>query len=214
MGRSAFRVEGAPKLAPGSDSFKGAGPRYAPRMLGAVIAALFIAFITGALARFALPGPDPMPPWLTIAIGLVGTVAGTAIVLGIGGRDASSWAGLASFFVAVGLVVIYRRFVQKRPLWGKDAYRFPERGFGVEQYRERLKKAGIDPDQIGTGQQFFQTRPMQPSEPSSAHVRSGDAPTENPAHYLGLLEELHDTGVLDDEEYTAARTRLLESLRS
>jgi hypothetical protein len=39
-------------------------------------------------------------------------------------------------------------------------------------------------------------------------------PTENPAHYLGLLEELHDTGVLDDDEYTAARSRLLESLRA
>ena len=185
-------------------------------MLGNVVAALFIAFITGALARFALPGPDPMPPWLTIAIGLLGTAAGTAIVLAIGGRHAASWAGLASFFVAVGLVVLYRRFVQKRALWGKDAYRFPERGFGVEQYRERLKRAGIDPDQIGTQQQFglLQPRPpMQPS-PATAHARSGDEPTENPAHYLGLLEELHDTGVLDDDEYTAARTRLLESLRS
>src|SRR5919204_6782554 len=118
-------------------------------LLGNVIAALFIAFVTGALARFALPGPDPMPPWLTIAIGLIGTVAGTSIVLAIGGRKGASWAGLASFFVAVGLVVIYRRFVQKRPLWGKDAYRFPERGFGVEQYRERLKRAGIDPDKVG-----------------------------------------------------------------
>jgi hypothetical protein len=49
---------------------------------------------------------------------------------------------------------------------------------------------------------------------ATAHARSGDSPTDNPAHYLGLLEELHDTGVLDDEEYTAARTRLLESLRS
>jgi uncharacterized membrane protein YeaQ/YmgE (transglycosylase-associated protein family) len=185
-------------------------------MLGAVIAALFIAFITGALARFALPGPDPMPPWLTIAIGLIGTVAGTAIVLGIGGRDASSWAGLASFFVAVGLVVAYRRFVQKRPLWGRDAYRFPERGFGVEQYRERLKRAGIDPDQIGTQQQFGVLQPRAPMQPpvATAHARSGDDPTENPAHYLGLLEELHDSGVLEDEEYTAARTRLLESLRA
>jgi uncharacterized membrane protein YeaQ/YmgE (transglycosylase-associated protein family) len=184
-------------------------------MLGAIIAALFIAFITGALARFALPGPDPMPPWLTIVIGLVGFVAGSGIVFVIGGRGAASWSGLASFFVAVGLVVIYRRFVQKRPLWGKGAYRFPERGFGVEQYRERLKKAGIDPDQIGT-QQFgvLQARPpMQPSSPT-AHPRSGDTPTDNPAHYLGLLEELHDTGVLEDDEYTAARTRLLESLRA
>lgn len=185
-------------------------------LLGNVIAALFIAFVTGALARFALPGPDPMPPWLTIAIGLIGTVAGTSIVLAIGGRKAASWAGLASFFVAVGLVVIYRRFIQKRPLWGKGAYRFPERGFGVEQYRERLKKAGIDPDTIGTQQQFGVLQPRPPLQPSpaTAHARSGDDPTENPAHYLGLLEELHDTGVLDDEEYTAARTRLLESLRA
>ena len=184
-------------------------------MLGGVIVALLFAFVTGALARFALPGPDPMPPWLTIAIGLVGFAAGTGIVYAIGGRKAESWAGLASFFVAVGLVVIYRRFVQKRPLWGRGAYRFPERGFGVEQYRERLKKAGIDPDQIGT-QQFgvLQARPsMQPSSPT-AHPRSGDVPTDNPAHYLGLLEELHDTGVLADDEYTAARTRLLESLRA
>src|SRR5712691_8212985 len=117
-------------------------------MLG-VIASLFLAFVTGALARFALPGPDPMPPWLTIGIGLLGSAIGAGLVLGIWGRDAASWSELASFFAAVVLVVIYRRFVQKRPLWGKDAYRFPERGFGVDAYRERLKRAGIDPDQIG-----------------------------------------------------------------
>ena len=192
-------------------------PRYAPRvLLGNLLGALFFAFVTGALARFALPGPDPMPAWLTFAIGLVGWAAGTGIVLAIGGRREASWAGLASFLVAVGLVVIYRRFVQKRPLWGKDAYRFPERGFGVEQYRERLKRAGIDPDQIGTQQQFgvLQPRPPLQTNSTAAHVPSGDDPTENPAHYLGLLEELHDTGVLDDDEYTGARTRLLESLRA
>ena len=185
-------------------------------MVGAVFSTLFIAFITGALARFALPGPDPMPPWLTIAIGLVASTIGFGAVLGIGGRDAASWGGLASFVVAVGLVVAYRRFVQKRPVWGRDAYRFPDRGFGVEQYRERLKRAGIDPDQIGTQQQFgvLQQRPPMQPQPATTHVRSGDEPTENPAHYLGLLEELHDTGVLDDDEYTAARTRLLESLRA
>jgi len=31
---------------------------------------------------------------------------------------------------------------------------------------------------------------------------------------IRLLDELHDAGVLDDDEYNAARTRLLESLRS
>jgi uncharacterized membrane protein YeaQ/YmgE (transglycosylase-associated protein family) len=184
-------------------------------MVGAVIGAMFVAFVTGALARFALPGPDPMPPWLTIAIGLLGTAIGTGIVLGIGGRDSASWSGLASFFSAVALVVIYRRFVQKRPLWGKDAYRFPERGFGVEAYRERLKRAGIDPDKIGI-HGFGAMQPRMPMQPPLATTRvdTGGDPTENPAHYLGLLEELHDSGVLEDEEYNAARTRLLESLRA
>jgi uncharacterized membrane protein YeaQ/YmgE (transglycosylase-associated protein family) len=184
-------------------------------MLGQVIGAIIIAFITGGLARFALPGPDPMPAWLTIAIGLGGTAIGTVVVVAIGGRHALSWAGIASFFAAVGLVVIYRRFVQKRAVWGRDAYRFPERGIGVEQYRERLKRAGIDPDKIGT-QPFggLQQRPPMQPPLAGAHVRSGDDPSDNPAHYLGLLEELHDSGVLDDDEYMAARTRLLESLRA
>jgi hypothetical protein len=79
-----------------------------------------------------------------------------------------------------------------------------------------LKRAGIDPDEIGTQQQFglLQPRPPMQVQPATEHARSGDDPTDNPAHYLGLLEELHDTGVLDDEEYTASRTRLLESLRA
>jgi uncharacterized membrane protein YeaQ/YmgE (transglycosylase-associated protein family) len=185
-------------------------------MVGAVVGAVVIAFITGGLARFALPGPDPMPPWLTIAIGLAGTVIGTGVVLAIGGRHSASWAGLASFIAAVGLVVLYRRFVQRRPLWGRDAYRFPERGFGVEQYRERLKRAGIDPDTIGLQQPFGGIQPSVSVQrpPEAPHVRPGDDPTDNPAHYLGLLEELHDSGVLDDDEYSGARTRFLESLRT
>jgi uncharacterized membrane protein YeaQ/YmgE (transglycosylase-associated protein family) len=184
-------------------------------MVGAVIGAVFIAFVTGALARFALPGPDPMPPWLTIAIGLAGTAIGTGLVIGIGGRDAASWSALASFFAAVALVVIYRRFIQKRALWGADAYRFPERGFGVEQYRERLKRAGIDPDKVGI-EPFGAFQQVAQAQRPAAPTRTNDPghPTENPAHYLGLLEELHDSGVLDESEYTAARTRLLESLRS
>ncbi len=184
-------------------------------MLGLVIVAMFSAFITGALARFAVPGPDPMPAWLTIAIGFVGTAIGTGIVLGIEGRHtkATSWVGIASFLSAVGLVVLYRHFIQKRPLWGKDAYRFPDRGVGVEAYRERLKKAGIDPDQIGA-QPFGLAQPMPGMQPRPTQTQDGADPTENPAHYLGLLEELHDSGVLDDEQYTAARTRLLERLRA
>lgn len=188
-------------------------------MLGLVIVAMFSAFITGALARFAVPGPDPMPAWLTIAIGLGGTLIGTGIVIGVEGRHTkdTSWVGIASFLAAVGLVVLYRHFIQKRPLWGKDAYRFPERGVGVDAYRERLKRAGIDPDKVGS-QAFGMGQPlpgMQPVPvPTAAHAAGGADPTDNPAHYLGLLEELHDSGVLDDEEYASARVRLLERLRT
>ncbi len=106
--------------------------------------------------------------------------------------------------------------MQKRPLWGKGVYRFPERGIGVEQYRERLRKVGIDPDQIGVSDPFSPPQTGMPGNvprpAAAAHDHPGE-PTENPAHYLGLLEELHDSGVLSDAEYDDARLRLLEKLR-
>ena len=186
-------------------------------MLGLILGVMVTAFITGALARFAVPGPDPMPAWLTVTIGLLATFIGYGIVLAIEGRHTKdvSWGGIASFLAAVGLVVLYRHFIQKRPLWGKDAYRFPERGFGVDAYRERLKRAGVDPDQIGLQQPFgaFQPAAAQPRPAPAASTTGGSEPTENPAHFLGLLEELHDSGVLTDDEYSEARLRLLERLR-
>jgi uncharacterized membrane protein YeaQ/YmgE (transglycosylase-associated protein family) len=193
-------------------------PRYPHGMLGQILAVIFTAFFTGALARFAVPGPDPMPAWLTILIGLVGTVIGWGIVVAIAGND-PAWTGIAGFLVSIALVVVYRRFVQKRALWGPDAYRFPERGVGVEEYRQRLQRAGIDPEAIGSQmamalqQQQERAAGTAPARPADG-LPPRDAPTENPAHYLQLLEELHDSGVLSDEEYTASRARLLESLRA
>jgi len=183
--------------------------------MGSVITVIVVAFVTGGLARFAVPGPDPMPAWLTILIGLVGTLIGAGIVyVAVGNRPA--WVGMAGFFVAVALVIAYRRFVQKRALWGPEAYRFPKRGVGVDQYRERLNKAGIDPDAIGSP--FAAQLAAQQQQAASATAATtpfqGDDPTENPAHYLQLLEELHDSGVLSDDEYGAARTRLLERQRA
>ena len=193
-------------------------PRYPHGMLGQILAVIFTAFFTGALARFAVPGPDPMPAWLTILIGLVGTVIGWGIVVAIVGND-PAWTGIAGFLVSIALVVLYRRFVQKRALWGPEAYRFPERGVGVEEYRQRLQRAGIDPEAIGSQMamalQQQQERAAGTAPPRPPDGRPpGDAPTENPAHYLQLLEELHDNGVLSDEEYAASRMRLLESLRA
>jgi uncharacterized membrane protein YeaQ/YmgE (transglycosylase-associated protein family) len=182
---------------------------------GSVISIILTAFLTGALARFAVPGPDPMPAWLTILIGLVGTLIGAGIVFAAVGED-PAWVGIAGFLVSIALVIGYRRFVQKRALWGPDAYRFPERGVGVEEYRERLQRAGIDPEAIGSQMAVaLQQQQAKAAAPApTASSPAGDHPTENPAHYLQLLDELHDNGVLSDDEYDASRLRLLESLRS
>jgi uncharacterized membrane protein YeaQ/YmgE (transglycosylase-associated protein family) len=181
--------------------------------MASVISVILTAFITGALARFAVPGPDPLPDGLTVVSGVVGSLRGAGIVVVITGAD-PAWMGISGFLCAITLVILYRRFVQKRALWGPDAYRFPDKGFGVEEYRERLSRAGIDPDAIGQ-QLAAQMTPRPGPVPATARAPvSGEDPTENPAHYLRLLDELHDSGVLVDEEYTTVRTRLLERLRA
>ena len=172
--------------------------------IGTVVGVLISAFVTGALARLAVPGPDPMPAWLTILIGLGGSLGGGGIAYAAGARS-PYLISVVGFAVAIALVVAYRRFVQRRPVVGRDAYRFPERGVGVGVYRERLQRAGIDPDRIGSL--------IVPGMAGRAPAAS-EEPTENPAHFIRLLDELHDAGVLQDEEYDAARSRLLERLRS
>ena len=173
---------------------------------GTVIGILISAFVTGALARLAVPGPDPMPAWLTILIGLVGSLGGGGIAYAAGARSAYL-ISVVGFGVAIALVVLYRRFVQRRAVVGRDAYRFPERGFGVEAYRDRLQRAGIDPDRIGTAGPFGMATEAQ------APPASGEDPIDNPAHFLRLLDELHDAGVLEQDEYDTVRRRLLERLR-
>jgi uncharacterized membrane protein YeaQ/YmgE (transglycosylase-associated protein family) len=177
-------------------------------MASLIVSAIFTGLVTGMLARFAIPGPDPMPLWLTIIIGLAGTAVGGAIAVAIVGRDPSA-VSIGGFIAAIVLVGLYRKFIQKRALWGPDAYKFPDKGVGVPQYRERLERAGIDPDSIGS--------PFAPPQQLAGRlsVRPGEVedPTENPAHFLGRLEELHDAGVLNDDEYEASRLRLLERLR-
>jgi uncharacterized membrane protein YeaQ/YmgE (transglycosylase-associated protein family) len=174
---------------------------------GTVVGVLISAFVTGALARLAVPGPDPMPAWLTIAIGLVGSLGGGGIAYAAGSRNPYV-ISVVGFAVAIALVVLYRRFVQRRAVVGRAAYRFPERGFGVDAYRERLQRAGIDPDRIGTAAAFGV------NQPAADAAATGADPTDNPAHFLRLLDELHDAGVLEQDEYDAVRRRLLDRLRS
>jgi uncharacterized membrane protein YeaQ/YmgE (transglycosylase-associated protein family) len=45
---------------------------------------LLSGFVVGGLARFALPGPDPMPLWATIGIGVAGSFLGGLVAAAFG----------------------------------------------------------------------------------------------------------------------------------
>jgi uncharacterized membrane protein YeaQ/YmgE (transglycosylase-associated protein family) len=152
--------------------------------LGFVLAILSSGFITGGLARLAIPGPDPMPVWLTLAIGLTGSIVGAVVGKAIS-NDNAYVISLLSFTVAIALVASYRRFVQRRPLFGPGALAFPKSGLGVDQQRARLRKMGIDPDRLT------------PDPKQLEHLRLEAA-----------LTELHHAGLLDDDELAQKRAQL------
>jgi uncharacterized membrane protein YeaQ/YmgE (transglycosylase-associated protein family) len=152
--------------------------------LSIVLAIIFSGFLTGALARLAIPGPDPMPIWLTLAIGLTGSIIGAVVGKAIS-HDNGFVISFLSFGIAMSLVAGYRRFVQRRPIFGPGALAFPERGLGVEQTRERLQKLGVDPNAL---------------RPDPAKLES--------VRLEAMLRELHRAGVLTDEELEAKLERL------
>jgi uncharacterized membrane protein YeaQ/YmgE (transglycosylase-associated protein family) len=79
-------------------------------------------FVVGGLARLALPGPDPMPWYATIGLGLAGSLLGGIIArLLIGTAGGLIFALLG----AILLLYLYRRFVQGRGLTGPAARRAP-----------------------------------------------------------------------------------------
>ena len=82
-------------------------------MLVFIIALILGGLIIGALARLALPGPDPMSIPATIALGLGGSLVGGIIGKLIFGRPGGF---LLAVLGAILLLYCYRRFVQKRPL--------------------------------------------------------------------------------------------------
>jgi uncharacterized membrane protein YeaQ/YmgE (transglycosylase-associated protein family) len=154
-------------------------------MFASIVLIMVFGFITGGLARLAVPGPDPMPVWLTVAIGLAGSAAGGALAIGIWGRGTQA-IGLLSFLGAVLLVVAYRRFVQKRPLTGPDALKFPDKGIGIDRFNERRQK-------------------MEDLMRQAQHTQAANDAESN----LSKLSDLHKAGILTDEEFEAKRAEVL-----
>ena len=170
-------------------------------MLGTVLAFLFSGFIIGALARWAVPGPDPMPIWLTILFGLGGSAIGSGVTVAVIGRASNVTRGdyfalvLASIVAASVLIVLYRRYVQGRPITGPEAHKLPTKGVGVGNLRQRLRRMGIDPEAIGT--------------PGADPRLRGRGPGQSKSELLQKLDDLHDEGLLTEEEYVEKRGEVL-----
>jgi uncharacterized membrane protein YeaQ/YmgE (transglycosylase-associated protein family) len=80
--------------------------------------------IVGALARLALPGPDPMGILATIGLGLAGSFVGGVIAWVLIGHAGGI---IFSILAATLLLYLHRRFVQHRPLTGPGARQLPPR---------------------------------------------------------------------------------------
>jgi uncharacterized membrane protein YeaQ/YmgE (transglycosylase-associated protein family) len=149
-------------------------------VLGAIIAIVVSGFVIGALARWGVPGPDPMPWWLTVLFGLGGSVlGGGSAAAALGANQHVSSADyftilLASVLAAMVLIILYRRLIQKRPITGPEARKPPSRGIGITTLRSRRELTA-----------------------------------ETKAALLRHLDELHDQGVLSDEEYVEKRRKVL-----
>ena len=179
-GEAARRDQGDPARAAGVRGGAGAG-----MSLGFVLAILISGFITGGLARFAIPGPDPMPIWLTIAIGLTG----------LDRRRRDRERDLARQRLPRLVPLVRDRDGARRVVPAVRA-EAPDLGpggapsrarLGVEQQRERLQKLGIDPNAL---------------RPDSAQFER--------ARLEAMLQELHRAGLLSDEELAAKRATLDE----
>ena len=98
-------------------------------MLGTILSLLVSGLIIGLLARFAVPGKDPLPIWQTVLLGIAGSLLGglvAGLVGAIDGDDTiTAGEAMTSFLFALGgaivLLILFRRYVQKRPLTGPDA---------------------------------------------------------------------------------------------
>jgi uncharacterized membrane protein YeaQ/YmgE (transglycosylase-associated protein family) len=177
-------------------------------LLVSLLVVLLAAFVVGSLARFAVPGPDPMPVWLTIAVGFGGAVVGALLFTLVGALVAGGEEGetapppgateeelaaaafILMFFVSVMgatiLVILYRKLIQKRPLTGPEAHRPPLRSRGLRRILARQPHRYVE---------------------ETADLDGGWAPDQ-----LQKLVLLRDAGKIDEAEYERLKAALVDRL--
>jgi uncharacterized membrane protein YeaQ/YmgE (transglycosylase-associated protein family) len=83
-----------------------------------MVGAIILGLVAGYIAKAIVPGDDPGGFFVTIALGLVGSVVGFLIfteLLGIGDTDVFDLGGLIGAIIGtVILLVAYRKFAGER----------------------------------------------------------------------------------------------------
>ena len=83
--------------------------------LGTILAFIIIGLIAGAVARFLVPGPDPMGWIATIVLGIVGSFVGGFLAnLIFGGVAALSPTGIVGSIIGAIIVLLIWRQVGGR----------------------------------------------------------------------------------------------------
>ena len=85
-----------------------------------IISAIIVGLIIGALGRLLVPGRQGLPIWLTIVVGIVAALIGTAIAqaVGVAVTDGIDWIELVFQVVlaAVGVILVSRMRSGRTPV--------------------------------------------------------------------------------------------------
>ena len=86
-------------------------------MITGIIMAIVIGAIIGALGRLVVPGRQPIPIWLTIVVGIVAALIGSAIArsLGFANTNGIDWRELIVqvILAAIGVVIVSNLYVRR-----------------------------------------------------------------------------------------------------
>jgi uncharacterized membrane protein YeaQ/YmgE (transglycosylase-associated protein family) len=83
--------------------------------VGGIITAIIVGLIVGALGRLVVPGRQNIPIWLTILIGIVAALIGTAIVGSMRDTNGIDWIELIVQIALAAVGVLLAARFWKRP---------------------------------------------------------------------------------------------------
>ncbi|MDG4801018.1 GlsB/YeaQ/YmgE family stress response membrane protein [Micromonospora sp. WMMD980] len=86
--------------------------------VGGIISGIIIGLIIGALGRLVVPGKQNIPIWLTLVIGVVAALLGTAVAGALDVADTSGidWIELLIqvVFAAIGVAIVAGTYGRRR----------------------------------------------------------------------------------------------------